>query len=76
MQPDMNGPAQFWKVPIHISEKEFNVAAKDLIVFLREVPLRAVRLQVFGAEHSDRPLKLGTAQGKIKSDHQQKSRFP
>jgi hypothetical protein len=76
MEPDMNGPTQFWKIPIQISEKEFDVAAKDLIVFLREIPLRAVRLKVFRTEHPDRPLKLGTAQGKIESDHEQKSRFP
>ena len=31
---------------------------------------------MFGAEHSDRALKSGTAQGEIKSDDQQKVRFP
>jgi hypothetical protein len=76
VETDVNGPTQFWKVPIQISEKEFDVAAEDPIVFLREVPLGAVRLQVFGAEHPDRPLKLGTAQGKIERDHEQKPRFP
>jgi hypothetical protein len=76
VETDMNGPTQFWKVPIQISEKEFDVAAEDLIVFLREVPLGPVGLQVFGAEHPHRPLKLGTTQGKIESDREQKPRFP
>src|SRR5580704_11857357 len=76
VEADMNCPAQFWKVPIQISEKEFDVAAEDLIVFLREVALGAVCLQVFGAEHPGRPLKLGTVQGKIEKDHEQGPRFP
>jgi hypothetical protein len=76
METDMNRSTQLWKVPIQISEKEFDVTAEDLIVFLREVSLGPVRLQVFGAEHSHRPLKLETAQGKIESDREQKPRFP
>ena len=76
VETDMNRPAQFRKVPIQISEKEFDVAAEDLIVFLREIPLGLVRLQVFGAEHPRRALKLGTAKGKIKSDGEQKPGFP
>jgi hypothetical protein len=76
VETDMNRPTQFWKVPIEISEKELDVAAEDLIIFLREVPTGVVRLQVFGAEHPHRPLKLGAAQGKIESDHQQKPRLP
>jgi hypothetical protein len=76
VETDMSRPTQFWKVPIQIPEKEFDVAAEDLIVFVREVPLRPVRLQVFGAEHPHRPLKLETAQGKIESDREQKPRFP
>jgi hypothetical protein len=76
VETDMNRATQFWKVPIQVSEKEFDVAAEDLIVFLREVPLGPVSLQVFGAEHPHRPLKLGTIQGKIESDREQKPRFP
>jgi hypothetical protein len=76
VEAHMNGATQFWKVPIQISEKEFDVAAEELIVFLREVPMWPMRLQMFGAEHPDRPLKLGAVQGKIESDHQQKSRLP
>jgi hypothetical protein len=76
VETDMNGPSQFGKVPIQISEKEFDVAAEDSIVFIREVALGAMRLQVFSAEHPDRPLKLGTAQGKIERDYEQKPRFP
>jgi hypothetical protein len=71
VETDMNRPTQFWKVPIQISEKEFDIAAKDLMVFLREVPLRPVRLHVFGAEHPHNPPKLETVQGKIESDHEQ-----
>jgi hypothetical protein len=76
VETDMNRPTQFWKVPIQISEEEFDIAAEDLIVFLREVPLGPVRLQVFGAEHPHRPLKLETTQGKIESDHEQQPRLP
>src|SRR5208283_926967 len=53
VQTNMNRPAQFRKVPIQISEKEFHIPAEDPIVFPREVPLGAVRLHVFGAEHPD-----------------------
>ena len=38
--------------------------------------LEAEGFQVLGAEHPDRPLKLGTAQGKIERDHEQKPGFP
>src|SRR4249920_106010 len=76
VETDMNGATQFWKIPVQISEKEFDVAAEDLIVFLREVTLGVVRFQVLGAEHPDRPLKLGTAQREIESDREQKPRFP
>jgi hypothetical protein len=72
----MNGPTQFWKVSIQISEKEFDVAAEDFLVPLREVTLWAVRLQMFGTEHPGRPLKPGTVQGKIEEDHEQGPRFP
>jgi hypothetical protein len=71
----MNGATQFWKVPIQIPQKEFDVAAEDLFVFLREVPASTVCLQVFRAEHPDRPLKLEPVQRKIESNHQQKSRL-
>jgi hypothetical protein len=60
VETDMNGPTQFWKVPIQISEKEFDVAAEDPVVFLREVPSGPVRLHVFGAEHPHGPLELET----------------
>jgi hypothetical protein len=76
VETDMNSPSQFGKVPIQISEKEFDVAAEDPLVFIREVALGAMSFQVFSAEHPDRPLKLGTAQGKIERDHEQKPRFP
>jgi hypothetical protein len=76
VETDMNGATQLRKIPVQISEKEFDVATEDLMVFLRKVPLGLVRLQVFGAEHPDRPLKLGTAQGKIESDREHKPRFP
>jgi hypothetical protein len=68
VEADMNGATQFREVAIQISEKEFDVAAEELIVFPGEVPLGLVPLQVFGAEHSHRALKLGTTQGKIESD--------
>ena len=64
VETDMNSAPQFWKVPIQISEKEFDVAAKDFNVFIREVSLGPVCLQVFGAEHPYRALRLETGQGK------------
>jgi hypothetical protein len=76
VETDMNGPSQFGQVPIQISEKEFDVAAEEPVVSIREVPLGAMRFQVFSAEHPDRPLKLWTAQREIERDHQQKPRFP
>ena len=76
VQPDMNRATQFWKIAVKISKKEFDVPAEDLIVDPCEVPLGVVRLQMFGAEHPDRPLKLETGQGKVEGDHQQKSGLP
>src|ERR1700730_18108226 len=76
VEADMNGPTPLGKVSIQISEKEFDVAAENLVVPLREVALGAVRLQMFGTEHPGRPLKLGTVKGKIEKDHEQEPRFP
>lgn len=76
VQADMNRAAQFGKVPIEISKKKFDVAAEELVVFLRKIPVRPVGLQMFGAEHPHRPLKLEPAQRKIKCGHQPKPRFP
>src|SRR4029077_20402794 len=76
VEADMNRPIQFGNVAIQISEEEFDVAAEDLVVFLREVALAPVRLQMFGAEHPHKPLKLETVQGKVESDREQESRFP
>jgi hypothetical protein len=42
VETDMNGATQLWKVPIQISKKEFDVAAEDFNVLIREVPLGAV----------------------------------
>jgi hypothetical protein len=64
----MSGAAQFRSVPIKISQEEFEVAAEDLIVFIRKVAVAPVRLQMAGAEHPDKPLELETVERKIESD--------
>src|SRR5882724_7449785 len=76
VETHMSGPAQFRNVPIEISQEEFEVAAEDFIVFLREVALAPVCLQVAGAEHPNKPLELETVKRKIESDRQQQPRFP
>ena len=46
------------------------------MVFLREVSLGPVRLQVFGAEHPHNALKLEAVQGKIECDASSSRGFP
>ena len=75
MKTDVNGASQLRKVPVQIAKKEFDVAPQKPIVFLGEVALRTVGFHVFGAEHPDGALKLGTAQGKIEGDDEEQARF-
>jgi hypothetical protein len=64
----MSRPTQFRTIPIQIPQEEFEVAAEDLIVFIRKVAVAPVRLQMAGAEHPDKPLELETVERKIESD--------
>jgi hypothetical protein len=75
VETNMNSPVQFRNVSVQISEKEFNVTAQELTILLREVAFTPVRLQVFGAEHSRKPLEPETVKGNIKGDREQQSRF-
>jgi hypothetical protein len=76
VKTDMGGAAQFRSVAIQIPQEEFEIAAKDPIVFLRKKAVAPVRLEVAGAEHPHKPLKLETVKRKIESDHEQQARFP
>src|SRR5271155_465572 len=76
VEADVHGAIEFWNVAIQEAKEEFDVAAEDLVVFVREVTLAAVRFQVFGAEHSDEALKLETVEGKIEGQREPEQRFP
>src|SRR5579863_8240596 len=76
VETDMNGATKLGKVAIQISEKEFDVAAEDPMVTIGEIAMRAMRLHVLGAEHADRSLELGTAEGKIEHGYKQKAGLP
>ncbi len=70
----MNRAIEFRHVAVEESEEEFDVAAENFIVFVREVALAAVRFQMFGAEHPDEALKLGTVERKIEREREPKAR--
>ena len=72
----MSRATQFRNVPIQVPQEEFEVAAKDFIIFLRKVALGPVCFQVAGAEHPHKPLELETVKRKVESDRQQQPRFP
>src|ERR1700691_5902617 len=67
LQADVDGAIQFRNVAVQISQEEFDVAAENFIVFLGEVALAAVRLQMLGAEHPHEALKLEAVKRKIES---------
>src|SRR5580704_10453397 len=75
VETNMNRAIEFRYVAIQISEEELDVAAEDLIAFLREVTLGPVRLQVLGAEHPHKPFKLEAVKGKIESNREQEPGF-
>ncbi len=76
VETNVNRPIEFRNVPVQVPQKEFDVAAEDFIVLLGEVAVRPVRFQVFGAEQSYKPLKLGTKKRNIESGCEQQLRFP
>src|SRR5258708_11449774 len=69
-------PAQFRTVPIQIPQEEFEVAAEDLIVFLRKEAVPPVRLQVACPQHPHKPPELETLKTNIPSACSHHSRLP
>src|SRR3974377_1664862 len=72
----MRGPAELRNVPVKKAQEEFEVPAKDLIVFIGKEALAPMGFQVAVAEHPPKPLKLEPVKCQIESNDQQKCRLP